>query len=143
MAIYISYMTQSSEMTPPFEVFVTLRRPHLPGVGRDRIQLLEAVAESGSISAGARTVGITYKAAWHALAAMGEVFGAPVISTQVGGRSGGGARLTVAGERVIDAYRQIERETCRALRGVEPLLNGAFADPFNATFPREKPDVDA
>ena len=52
------------------EALVTLKSDATAAIGRDRIRLLEAVAREGSISAGARAIGITYKAAWDGLDAM-------------------------------------------------------------------------
>ena len=52
------------------EAVVALKGENLSPMGRDRVRLLEAVAREGSISAGARAVGITYKAAWDGLDAM-------------------------------------------------------------------------
>ena len=46
----------------PINASITLKRDG-SSVSGDRIRLLEAVAREGSISAGAKAVGITYKAA--------------------------------------------------------------------------------
>ena len=104
------------------EALVTLKTESLPAVGRDRIRLLEAVARAGSISAGAREVGITYKAAWDGLDAMANLFGKPLLAARAGGRAGGGAELTPFGRRVIEAFRRMEAEMARALRSIEPDL---------------------
>lgn len=79
------------------EATVTLKSANIPGVGRDRIRLLQAVARAGSITAGAKAVGLTYKAAWDGLDAMANLFGQPLLQTRTGGRAGGGASLTPVG----------------------------------------------
>jgi molybdate transport system regulatory protein len=113
------------------EASVTLRSEHVPNVGRDRIRLLQAVAREGSITAGAKEVGLTYKAAWDALDAMANLFGHPLLETRIGGRAGGGARLTPTGVRVIEAFGRLEAEMTRALRAIEPDLAGSGISPLS------------
>lgn len=113
------------------EALVTLRSETLSGIGRDRIRLLEAVAREGSITAGARAVGLTYKAAWDALDAMANLFGQPLLAKRTGGRSGGGASLTPTGLRVIQAFGRLEAEMARVLRAIEPDLAGTGISPLN------------
>lgn len=103
----------------------------MPAIGRQRIRLLEAVAREGSISAGARAAGITYKAAWDALDAMTNLFGQPLLERRAGGRSGGGAELTQTGIRVIEAFHRLEAEMARTLRALEPELAGTGITPIN------------
>jgi molybdate transport system regulatory protein len=91
-------------------------------MGRARIRLLEAIAREGSISGAARAVGISYKAAWDAVSAMNNLFGRPLVEAQVGGRRGGGARLSEAGRRVIAGFERIEGGLARAMRALEPEL---------------------
>jgi molybdate transport system regulatory protein len=93
-------------------------------VGRERIRLLEAIARDGSISAAARSVGITYKAAWDGVSAMNNLFGWPLVEAQAGGRRGGGARLSPAGRRVVAGFERIEGELSRLMRALEPELDG-------------------
>lgn len=113
------------------EAAVTLRSEQVPNVGRDRIRLLQAVAREGSITAGAKAVGLTYKAAWDALDGMANLFGRPLLETRTGGRTGGGASLTPAGLRVIEAFGRLEAEMTRALRAIEPALAGSGVSPFS------------
>lgn len=115
----------------PIEALVTLKAESLSPVGRERIRLLEAVAREGSISAGAKAVGLTYKAAWDALDAMANLFGQPLLETRAGGKAGGGARLTPTGIRVIAAFRRLEAEMARLVRTIEPELAGTGISPLN------------
>lgn len=93
-------------------------------VGRERIRLLEAVGREGSISAAARAIGITYKAAWDGIDAMNNLFGRPLVAAQTGGRRGGGAVLTPEGLRVITVFHRLEAEMARAFGALEPDLAG-------------------
>ncbi|MGQ4275087.1 TOBE domain-containing protein [Terrihabitans sp. B22-R8] len=113
------------------EALITLRGETAPNVGRDRIRLLEAVAREGSISAGARSIGITYKAAWDALDAMANLFGQPLLIARTGGKAGGGATLTPTGLRVIRAFHRLEAEMARMVRALEPELSGTGVTPLD------------
>lgn len=101
---------------------LTFRREDRPPIGRERIRLLEAVAREGSITAAAKAVGLTYKAAWDGLDAMANLFGRPLIETRHGGSAGGGARLTEAGRSLIASFSRLEAELERVLRSLEPDL---------------------
>jgi molybdate transport system regulatory protein len=100
-------------------------------VGRGRIRLLQAVAREGSIAAGAKAAGLTYKAAWDALEAMSNLFGRPLLYTRKGGAAGGGATLSPAGIQVLEAYGRIEAEMARVVSLVEPDLRDSGISPVN------------
>jgi molybdate transport system regulatory protein len=82
-------------------------------VGRDRIKLLEAVAEHGSITKAAKAVGFSYKTAWDAVNSINNLLPSPAFVTKAGGRSGGGAEVTVEGRRLIAAFHQLEERLSR------------------------------
>jgi molybdate transport system regulatory protein len=77
-------------------------------LGPGKIALLEAIQETGSISAAGRKLGMSYRRAWLLVDAMNRAFHDPVIETAKGGREGGGTSLTATGEEVIRRYRKIE-----------------------------------
>ncbi|CAO4173028.1 winged helix-turn-helix domain-containing protein [Methylorubrum populi] len=83
-------------------------------VGPGKVQLLEAIAEHGSISAAGRALGMSYRRAWLLVADMNKGFGRPVIEAQIGGKAGGGARLSAFGTDVVAHYRAIERAAEKA-----------------------------
>ena len=60
-----------------------------------RLQLLEAVAELGSLRQAARKLGMSYRAAWGLLKVTERALGAPLLEVTIGGRAGGGAALTL------------------------------------------------
>jgi len=111
------------------EASITLRSDSASAIGRERIRLLEAVGRLGSITAGAKAAGLSYKAAWDALDAMANLLGLPLLETRAGGHAGGGATLTPAGSRVIEAFHRLEGELTRVLRGFEPELAGTGIRP--------------
>jgi molybdate transport system regulatory protein len=83
-------------------------------LGPGKARLLEAIAEAGSISAGARAMGMSYKRAWDLVEETGRLAGAPVVETRAGGPQGGGARLTPAGEALLATFRAIEKAAAEA-----------------------------
>lgn len=77
-------------------------------IGRDRIKVLEAVAEHKSISKAAKAVGFSYKAAWDAVSAINNLLPSPAFVTKAGGKSGGGAEVTAEGLKLIETFHKIE-----------------------------------
>lgn len=113
------------------EALVSLKSGDVPAVGRERFRLLAAIAREGSISAGARAAGLSYKAAWDAIDAMANLFGQPLLTTRAGGHAGGGASLTPTGIKVIEAFERLEAEMARVMRALEPDLAGTGITPLN------------
>jgi molybdate transport system regulatory protein len=97
-------------------------------VGAERVALLEAVAELGSISGAAKKLGLSYKGAWDAVQALNNLFDQPVIAAQAGGARGGAATVTPRGEALIRAYRRIQDELDGALKRLGASLAGEDAD---------------
>ncbi|MBS7537789.1 winged helix-turn-helix domain-containing protein [Ancylobacter lacus] len=97
-------------------------------VGPGKIELLECIARTGSISAGGRAMAMSYRRAWELVDSLGQLFGQPVVLSQTGGRHGGGARLTPFGEELVFRYRQIERAAEEAaavhLRALQDAVKG-------------------
>jgi molybdate transport system regulatory protein len=79
-------------------------------LGHGRIELLRHIAQCGSISAAAREMGMSYKAAWQAVDAMNNLSDRPLVERSVGGRHGGGTRLTAEGEKIIETFGHVEHE---------------------------------
>ncbi len=50
-----------------------------------------------------------YKKAWLLIDSLNTGIGKPVVVTSTGGRGGGGAELTVLGEKLIDRYVALEQ----------------------------------
>lgn len=93
-------------------------------LGPGKIDLLRKVGECGSISAAARAMDIPYKRAWLLIDTLNRGFPTPVVDTAIGGRAGGGARLTPLGERLIAAYDALEAKlNTEAKAELETLLS--------------------
>lgn len=82
-----------------------------------RARLLQALDAHGSISAAARTVGMSYKGAWDAVAALNRFVDEPLVQAETGGSGGGGARLTPMGRRVLTFHQALTSLQQRVLAG--------------------------
>ncbi|MFC5302398.1 winged helix-turn-helix domain-containing protein [Azospira restricta] len=84
-------------------------------IGPGKAELLEAIGRSGSISAAAREMGMSYRRAWLLVEAVNAAFAEPVVATATGGSGGGGAQLTAFGAEVVARYRRMENLAERAV----------------------------
>ena len=85
-------------------------------LGPGKADLLDQVALTGSISAAARAMGMSYRRAWLLIAELNTCFKAHVVDTAKGGSGGGGgAVLTPFGRQVLARYRTILKLTDRAI----------------------------
>ncbi|WP_408590497.1 winged helix-turn-helix domain-containing protein [Novosphingobium sp.] len=78
--------------------------------GPGKADLLEEIGRAGSISAAARTMGMSYRRAWLLVDVMNRCWTAPLVETSPGSAHGGGARISALGERILRAYRQLQAD---------------------------------
>jgi molybdate transport system regulatory protein len=78
-------------------------------MGPGKADLLDAIGRTGSISAAARDLGMSYRRAWQLVDVMNRCFREKLVETQPGGGKGAGARVTARGEAVLAAYRALSR----------------------------------
>jgi molybdate transport system regulatory protein len=95
------------------DAYLALRSGGRLLVGRERIHLLEAVAEHGSITKAAKATGFSYKTAWEAVDAINNLLPTPAFVTRAGGRVGGGAEVTDQGRRLISTFHRLEERLAR------------------------------
>jgi molybdate transport system regulatory protein len=69
-----------------------------------RVVLLEHIRETGSIAAAARAMEMAYSHAWSLVANMNRLAGEELVARTFGGRNGGKAWLTSAGEAAIAQF---------------------------------------
>ena len=77
-------------------------------IGPGKIAILEAINETGSISAAGRKLGMSYRRAWLLVDQMNQYFKESVVQAATGGAQGGGTTLTPTGIEVVKLYRTIE-----------------------------------
>lgn len=75
-----------------------------------RMALLHAIGQEGSISAAAKKIGLSYKAAWDAVDTMNNLAGEPLVLRSTGGHRGGGATLTERARELIQLYHALNQE---------------------------------
>lgn len=102
-------------------------------LGPGKIRLLEAIRQTGSISAAARTMGMSYRRAWLLIDDLNRIFREPVVSAATGGKHGGGSELTEFGGTLITQYRAIEKDAfAAAAAGIDRLEKALRATPADA-----------
>jgi molybdate transport system regulatory protein len=97
-------------------------------IGPGKAKLLESIRDTGSISAAARDMGMSYKRAWLLLDSINRAFTEPVVTAAPGGAGGGGARLTPFGADVLARYQRIH-ERAAALAADDMAALGQRARP--------------
>jgi molybdate transport system regulatory protein len=104
---------RAGNLTLGLRLRVVLERDIAMGPGK--ADLLEGIAATGSIAAGGRRMGMSYKRAWLLVDTMNRCFRTPLVEAAKGGTTGGGARLTPLGEEVLAVYRRMEGRAARAV----------------------------
>ena len=101
---------------------------HAIAIGPGKAELLEHIAETGSISAAARRMGMSYRRAWLLVETMNRCFLSPLVETSKGGKGGGGARVSSFGHEVLSRYRAMERAAAAAVAEQMDEFAGLMAD---------------
>ncbi|HMC01962.1 MAG TPA: hypothetical protein VKN14_13075 [Flavobacteriaceae bacterium] len=81
-------------------------------LGNGRVSLLNAIEATGSLSKAAKQLGMSYKKAWSLAQAMNNRAQKPVIEMSIGGKGGGGAKLTSYGKSLIKSFDLIN-DNCK------------------------------
>ncbi|HZY37425.1 MAG TPA: LysR family transcriptional regulator [Mucilaginibacter sp.] len=77
--------------------------------GPGPVELLERIAETGSISEAAKAMKMSYKKAWELVNALNERSANPVVIPRTGGEHGGGSTITEEARELIDYHRELRR----------------------------------
>lgn len=83
-------------------------------LGPGKIELLQMIAQHGSISAAAKQMQMSYRRAWELVDVMNRCFDQVVVLSMTGGTHGGGAQVTDFGQSLIEAYQQILQKSAQA-----------------------------
>ena len=97
-------------MSRNIEALLTWRSQGRTSIGRERVAMLEAVAEQGSITGAAKALGLSYKTVWDGIDAINNLLPRPALIAQTGGRGGGGATLTEDGRKLIVSFHRLEEK---------------------------------
>ena len=74
-----------------------------------RVQLLQYVAETGSLAEAAERLGLSYRRAWGKVREIERNLGLPLVHSKAGGAGGGSSHLTRQGERLVALYERFRR----------------------------------
>ena len=116
-------------MSPARDHHVSIRIDLASGgrIGPGKVALLEAIGETGSISAAGRAMKMSYRRAWQLVEELNRNIGNPVVETAAGGAGGGGARLTEAGRTLVAQYRAVEKASHDTARDHLAVLDKVVA----------------
>lgn len=95
-------------MTPSLHIRLRLMQGQDIALGPGKADLLDGIAATGSISAAARRMGMSYRRAWLLVDTMNRCFKQVLVEASTGGAHGGGAHLTDLGSEVLSHYRKME-----------------------------------
>jgi molybdate transport system regulatory protein len=87
----------------------------VPAIGPGKAQLVKLIDATGSISAAARAMRMSYRRAWLLVAAMNESFKEAVVVAETGGQRGGGARVTPFGRLLVTEFFAMEEKASAAI----------------------------
>jgi molybdate transport system regulatory protein len=85
-------------------------------LGPGKVDLLEVVAQTGSLREAAERMGMSYMRAWNLVRTMNQCFKSPLVIAARGGRLRGGTTLTTTGKEALKLYRQLELDCARAMK---------------------------
>jgi molybdate transport system regulatory protein len=97
-------------------------------LGPGKVDLLQAIAETGTLAEAAKRLGMSYMRAWKLLQTMNACFREPLVHTARGGSGKGSATLTGTGRAVLDLYRRMEREALEAMEPAWAELRGHLVE---------------
>ncbi|MDB5568234.1 MAG: putative transcriptional regulator, ModE family [Tardiphaga sp.] len=123
-------MPKSAQPLPSLSVRIDLESEGRIGPGK--IQLLENIHATGSISAAGRAMEMSYKRAWDLVDELNKICGQAAVERQTGGKNGGGAMLTPFGLSLVERYRKIERAATTAARKQLMALKADIGKPRKA-----------
>jgi molybdate transport system regulatory protein len=113
-------------MTRDIDFTIRIDLPDGTRIGPGKVLLLETIGETGSISAAARTTGISYRKTWLLIEELNKSLKQPVVRTKSGGATRGGAEVTKYDREIIAIYRSIEsrsqREAASGLRKLRKMF---------------------
>lgn len=84
-------------------------------LGEGKVRLLKAIEKTGSISKAAKSIDISYKRAWQLLNAVNKSSNRQVTINSIGGKGGGGTKLTPYGKSLIEVFDDMNSQCWKFL----------------------------
>jgi len=92
-------------------------------LGAAKTELLKEIIKSGSLSGAAKKLKISYQHAWNMIDELNRFAPEPLVNMQRGGVNGGGAEISVYGERILREYRMIEAQVKKLVSQINVEIN--------------------
>jgi molybdate transport system regulatory protein len=118
-----AHRTAKKDLHPRFKIWLESRGKAV--IGEGRVELLQAIGDTGSLVEAAERTGLSYRRAWGKLRDMEQSFGAPLVHSEKGGSARGGTRLTSEGQALVRQYRRLRKL-------IESDLRREFNEVFSA-----------
>jgi len=114
----------------PYQLLSKLYLNHAEGsfITPERIELLQSIQHAGSISAGAKEMGKSYKWAWDSIDQMNTHAGRDLVERSSGGKGGGGAKVTPFAIELLTYYHELERIHQEKIERYQVSFNHAFQE---------------
>jgi len=119
MILHCSGFAGFRMLKPAFKCWLGSSRGTVLGCGIAR--LLKFIGQTGSISAGSKLSGISYRRAWTLLERAEANMGARLVSRTRGGSLNGGSSLTLLAERLLTEYEELEMALSNDVRVLEDM----------------------
>jgi len=117
MEVHGEAMPKPQKTTLDAPAQIRIRIVHGPDIamGQGKADLLDAIHRTGSISAAARDMDMSYRKAWLLVDEMNQCFSSPVVISAKGGVQGGGAQVTPLGEEALARFRKLQAQAAEAI----------------------------
>ena len=102
-------MPEQSSNHSPLKIRIAIGKTIAMGPGK--ADLLDAIDETGSISAAAKQMKMSYRRAWELVDVMNKSFNQPLVNSSPGGINGGGAQLSEFGRTILHHYRDFVKKS--------------------------------
>ena len=91
--------------------------------GKGKTQVLEVIAQVGSIAKAAEILGMNYKKCWTHLKILAQNLDEELVNTKRGGKEDAGTTLNPRAYELINAYKQLQND-------IEDYANKRFKELF-------------
>jgi molybdate transport system regulatory protein len=105
------------------EAQIAIKRNGVAFLNPTKVALLKEIVLSGSLSAAAKKVGISYQHAWTMISEMNRNAPEPLVIKQRGGKNGGGAEMSEYGLRIMSEYQLINETVVRTISQINVEIN--------------------
>lgn len=114
-------MAKPKKYNITFRIWINSDGEKLLGIGR--VELLQNIKNTGSITQAAKLMKMSYRQAWQMVTEMNERAKKPLVVKLLGGKSGGGAKLTYEGEKAIVEFYKLNDKVEALLKSESKTIN--------------------